>query len=88
MPTISKQVAIEKQYPIGTYFIQTILIPNSYTKQEAITWLKKNNLRHEYYRKTKHFHHFMQHNPIEGSRYLTKKLPNVIELVYQRFKIP
>ena len=85
MPIISRHTAVEAHYPIGKYFIQTVLIPNSYTKPEAIAWLEKNKLRHEYYRKTKHFHRFMQHNPVEGAKYYTDQLHNGIDLTYQRF---
>lgn len=86
MPTISKLVAIGHNYPIGKYFIQTVLIPDSYTKKEAIDWLTTHGLRHNYHRMTKHFHRFMQHNPVERAKYYTEHLSNGINLVYQKFK--
>lgn len=85
MPTITRRLAIDKNYPIGSYFIQTILIPDSYTKKQAIAWLVKKGLRHDYYRKTEHFHRFMQHNPVEKARYYTERIPNNVEIVYQKF---
>ncbi len=44
MPTISRYIAIEAHYPIGKYFIQTVLIPDSYIKKEAISWLTTHGL--------------------------------------------
>lgn len=85
MPTISRQTAIRKHYPIGDYFIQTVLIPDRFTKKEASSWLIAHGLRHDYHRMTTNFHRYMQHNPVERSTYITKKGPDGVELVYQRF---
>ena len=85
MPIISKEIAIKAHYPIGKYFIQTVLIPDKYSKAEAVAWLEKNKLKHNYHRSTHNYNRYMQHSPVEGAKYYTDKLPNGIDYVYQKY---
>jgi len=85
MPTIQKTTATMNHYPIGKFFLQTILIPNAHSKKSADDWLKQNNYKHNYHRITTNFHRYLQTNPVKGSVYKTKKLKNGIELVYQKY---
>lgn len=85
MPVISKQEAIQDGYPKGEYFPQTILVPKTTSKRQAIAWLKQHGYKHGFYRHTPKFHRFMQTNPVRGSRYITKQLDPDIDLVLQKF---
>jgi len=85
MPVISKSQADAKGYPRGKYFLQTILIDKSFTKPEAIHWLKKHKYRYDDYRETTNFHRFMQTNPVRGSEYYTDQIFGSIDLVYQKY---
>ena len=87
MPTINRLEAERLGYPKNKYMLQTILLKkNNFTKKQAITWLKQHNFKYDDYRTTLHFHRFMQHFPVEGSKFITQKpYEDQVELVYQKF---
>ena len=66
--------------------LQTILIPRTYTKKQAESWLIKNNFKVTFYGKpvhvTKHFYRYRQHKILPNMDYYTVRLNNGIELVY------
>lgn len=85
MPTLTQEEAvINRGYPLNKFFIHAILIPRDYTKKESIIWLKNHKYKYDHHRLTTHFHRFMQTNPVEHAMYYTKRLPNGIELVFQK----
>lgn len=85
MPTITVEQAEKAGYPRGVFFPQTILFNKSMSKAKAVDWLKKHGYKHKYYRTVTNFHRFMQHNPVEDARYMTKVLTPEIELVLQSY---
>ena len=83
MPTISAEQAKKYGYPSKT--LQTILIPRSIKLAEQRKYLKDNGYVRANYRTTINFNRWLQTFPIKGAIYNTVKLPNGIELVYQRY---
>lgn len=83
MPYISKKHAREYGYP--STHIQTILIPDKYSIDEARNYLKKNGYLNKNYRTTDNFHRFIQNDVIRGAKYYSKKLNNGIVYVYQTY---
>lgn len=84
MPTISVIDAILNDYTSPN--IQTILFDlNKWSKKKAIEWLNKHGYIHKYHRLTTNQRRFMQHNPVQGAEYYSKRLPDGIVLVFQRY---
>ena len=62
--------------------IQTVLIPKEdFTLQEALQWLDDHNYPHKKVDITEDFSRFRQMTPMKGGRYVTKTLPNGVEIV-------
>ena len=62
--------------------VQTVLIPkHDFTLQEAVDWLESHHFGHRKVDITEDFFRFRQMRPIHGGRYVTKTLPNGIEIV-------
>jgi len=85
MPTISKVGAIERDYPINHFFYQTILFDKSLTKKECISWLKSHNFNYNNYRIMGQHRRFLQTNPVKDAIYFSKKLNNLITIVWQKY---
>jgi hypothetical protein len=62
--------------------VQTVLIPRQdFTLQEAYDWLEDHHFGHRKVDITDDYFRFRQIQPIHGGRYVTKTLPNGIEIV-------
>jgi len=62
--------------------VQTVLFPKSkFSVATAIEWLKKHNYKHKDVDMGDHYLRFRQHQPVPGTRYITKTLPNGVEIV-------
>lgn len=84
MPTISVEEAIKRGYDSPN--IQTILFKkNKWDRASSTKWLKEHDYTAKYYRTTKNDIRRMQHNPVEGATYYSKRLPNGIVLVFQNW---
>ena len=65
--------------------LQTVLFPkNKYTVQSAIRWLINHKYTSQKVDITGNFYRFRQRTPISYGAYYTVKLPNGIELVYEK----
>ncbi len=86
MPTITRDEAIRRNYPVNHWFVQTILLSDAiFTKTRAKNWLKSHGYKFGDFRRTRNFHRFMQTNPVRHSRYYTEIPQLGVEVVYQRF---
>jgi predicted GIY-YIG superfamily endonuclease len=86
MPSITLKEAIKRNYEPTN--VQTILFDlDSWTKPKAIKWLNKHGYIHKYHRLTTNQRRFMQHNPVIGASYYSKRLPNGIVIVFQNIDI-
>ena len=83
MPSISKIQAEELGYP--KHNLQTILINKSISKKDAEKWLKDHGYKYNYYRIAGEHRRFMQHNPIIGAHYYSKKISPLVDLVFQEY---
>ena len=64
--------------------LQTVLFPKSkFSVQSAITWLINHKYTSQKIDSTGKFYRFRQRQPSQGA-YYTVKLPNGIELVYEK----
>ena len=82
MPTITKSEARRRGYPIGSFFIQTILIPHTFRGKKR--YLADNGFDSSYRRETTNYSRFMQTNPVRGAVYRSKVMDDDIILVYQK----
>lgn len=84
MPSISKSMAYSMNVPSNS--IQTILFPkNQWSIAKAKSWLQKHKFRSNYMRLTTNEIRAMQVNSVIGAEYYSKRLPNGVVLVFQRF---
>lgn len=84
MPIISKSEARKKGIPSNT--IQTVELPkDKFTLKQAREWLKKNGYAYQYHRLTTNFRRFMQTPDIKDADFYSKKLPNGVVLVFQKY---
>jgi hypothetical protein len=83
MPTIKIEEAIKRGYE--PHNIQTILFDKSkWDRATSTEWLKKHGYTTKYYRTTKNQIRRMQHNPVEGATYYSKRFPRKgIVIVFQ-----
>jgi len=65
--------------------IQTILIPDKYSIEDAQKILKENGYLYRNYRTTDNFNRFIQNDVIKGADYFSKKLKNGVVYIYQQF---
>ena len=62
--------------------VQTVLFPKSkFSIASAVEWLKKHEFKHRDVDLGDKYLRFRQHTPVPGTRYITKTLPNGVELV-------
>jgi len=62
--------------------VQTVLFPKAkFSIAEAVDWLKKHGYKHKDVDLGDKFVRFRQHEPVPGCRYITKTLPNGVEIV-------
>jgi hypothetical protein len=90
MPIISAKEAEALNIPRGKWFIHTILIPlfageRPIQKKEAIKWLKAHDYEYRRYRSTANYHRFNQAPEIINARYYTQRLPNGVDLVFEKY---
>lgn len=84
MPLITKAKA--KEMGITNPSLQTVEIPrDTFTLKESRDWLKLHGYLWQYHRNTSNFRRFAQTYDIEGASFNSKKLPNGIVLVWQRY---
>ena len=62
--------------------VQTVLFPKSkFSIASAVEWLSNHHYKHKDVDLGDHYLRFRQHTPVAGTRYITKTLPNGVELV-------
>ena len=62
--------------------VQTILVPrHDFTLQEAYDWIEDHHFGHRKVDITEDYFRFRQMTPMQGGRYVTKTLPNGVEIV-------
>ena len=62
--------------------VQTVLIPkHDFSLQQAIDWLEEHHFGHRKVDITEDYFRFRQMEPKHGGRYVTKTLPNGVEIV-------
>ena len=83
MPRISKLAA--RVFKIPKNSLQTVLIKDDVSLDDAKAWLKEHGLNYGKHRRTKNFWRFIQVNPINGAEFYSKVLPNGVELVFQKY---
>ena len=85
MPSISVYEADHRHYPSG-FFRQTVLFDLNINNKDAIKWLRRHNLYHDYYRISGMHGRFMQSNPVIGAQYFSKRIMPGITYVFQKYK--
>lgn len=83
MPLITKSKA--RKFGIRTTSLQTIEIPRTMSLATSREWLRKHGYLWQYHRNTTNFRRFAQTYDIEGAEFYSKKLPNGIVLVFQKY---
>lgn len=62
--------------------VQTVLVPrHDFTLQEAYDWIEDHHFGHRKVDITEDYFRFRQMTPMQGGRYVTKTLPNGVEIV-------
>jgi hypothetical protein len=62
--------------------IQTVLIPTTYTLEEAVMWLLDNGFQLKKVDATEKYWRFRQNKPDKNASYHTKSLSNGVRLVF------
>lgn len=63
--------------------LQTVIFPkDSFTLNQAITWLRDNGFKFHKVDEKKNTYRFRQTNPVYPAQYYTKKLDNGVDLVF------
>ena len=83
MPLITKAQA--QQMGIMNPSLQTIEIPRTWTLADSRAWLKKHGYLWQYHRNTTNFRRFAQLYDVKGADFYSKKLPNDIVMVFQKY---
>ena len=84
MPLITKSKA--RQMGISNPSLQTIELPrDSFTLKEAREWLRHHGHLWQYHRNTTNFRRFAQTYDIKDAEFYSKKLPNGVVMVWQRY---
>jgi hypothetical protein len=83
MPLITKAQA--RQMGISNPSLQTIEIPRDWTLKKSRDWLKSHGYLWQYHRLTTNFRRFAQTYDIEDAEFYSKKLPNDIVMVWQKY---
>ena len=65
--------------------LQTIEIPKEISLKDSRNWLRKHGYLWQYHRLTTNMRKFAQTYDIAGAEFYSKKLPNGIVLVFQRY---
>lgn len=63
--------------------VQSVLIPKIFPMEDAVKWLKSHNYKLLKVDITDKFYRFRQKQPNKSAKYITKVLPNGIELVIE-----
>jgi len=67
--------------------VQTILFPkDEWTITEAKVWLDEHHYKNNSLDITEEHYRFRQMTPMKGGRYITKTLPNGVEIVIHYYK--
>lgn len=61
--------------------VQSILVPKIMTLESAIDWVKNHNYKVKKVDITDRFYRFRQFTPKKTDKYITKVLPNGVELI-------
>lgn len=61
--------------------VQSVLIPRIIPLNEAIKWVKSHNFKVKKIDTTDRFYRFRQYTPKDTDNYITKVLPNGVELI-------
>lgn len=83
MPLITKIKA--RQMGIMNPSLQTIEIPKSFSLKDSRDWLKSKGYLWQYHRNTTNFRRFAQTYDIKDAEFYSKKLPNGVVMVWQRY---
>ena len=83
MPLITKSQAELMQLPNPS--LQTAEVPKSFSLKDARQWLKDNGFLYQNYRSTTNFRRFIQSYDVKGASFYSKKLPNGVVLVFQKW---
>jgi len=83
MPLITKSQAIRLGLPNPS--LQTVLVPRINSLTESRKWLKKHGFLYQNHRTTTNFRRFIQSYDIKDASFYVKKLPNGVELVFQKY---
>jgi hypothetical protein len=65
--------------------IQSVLVPKTWTRPEAATWIHNHGYVIKKVDVTVNFYRFRQVEPIKGSYYTNLRLPNGVELIMMRY---
>jgi len=65
--------------------VQTVLIPRTFSLEQAIKWLNKNGYENKKVDITENYYRFRQNNPKKSTRYYTLKRSKGIQVVYQEY---
>lgn len=83
MPLITKAKA--KEMGIMNPSLQTIEIPKNISLKDSRQWLKDHGYLWQYHRNTTNFRRFAQTYDIKGAEFYSKKLPNGVVMVWQKY---
>jgi hypothetical protein len=83
MPLITKSQA--RQMGISNPSLQTIEIPKKWSVPDSRNWLKEHGYLWQYHRLTTNFRRFAQTYDIAGAAFYSKKLPNGVVMVWQKY---
>lgn len=84
MPLISRDDAIKLGLP--REMLHTILFPmENFTRPQATKWIKEHKYDHKRVRNTRNFIRYNQSPEVKDAIFYTKKLPNGVELVFEKW---
>jgi hypothetical protein len=83
MPLITKSQA--RQMGIRNPSLQTIEIPKEWSLKDSRNWLQQHGYLWMYHRLTPNFRRFAQTYDIKDAEFYSKKLPNGIVMVWQKY---
>ncbi len=83
MPLIT--ISKAKEMGIMNPSLQTIEIPKTISLKDSREWLKSHGYLWMYHRNTTNFRRFAQTYDIKDANFYSKKLPNGIVMVWQKY---
>jgi len=83
MPLITKAKA--REMGLLNPSLQTIEIPRTFSLKESRQWLKEHGFLYQTHRNTTNFRRFIQAYDVKDAEFYSKKFPNGIVFVFQKF---